>query len=324
MGIDLINIPYWVIILTSVLMGTLYGTILAYLDIWIDRQRLSRLSAGRIILLKAIVYPNVLLLIIVLDRYGLASLLNNYSDGIYREWVGSHVTWSYFYISLLLYTAIMAALISFINQMNNRFGHGVLIPLLLGRYRAPQEQERFFMFLDLRSSTAHAEKLGHIEYSSLIQDCFADLNQVLTRNYAEVYQYVGDEVVITWAARVGLRDQACLSLFFDFRDELHSRKDHYLNSYGFIPEFKAGLHFGMVTAVEVGQIKREIAYHGDTINTAARIQEQCNQLDKTFLISETIFSLIPNTNTKYTFGSLGNISLKGRESSMDLYSVETA
>jgi len=29
---------------------------------------------------------------------------------------------------------------------------------------------------------------------------------------------------------------------------------------------------------EVGEIKTEIAYHGDTINTAARIQEQCNVL----------------------------------------------
>lgn len=323
MGKDSFLVPYWVIVLASVLMGILYGIILAFIDIWIDRQRLGRLSAGRNILIKAIIYPIVLFIIIGFIRYGLYSHLNNYFDGIYTGLIESHLAWRYLYLALLIYSALMSAAISFINHMNSSFGPGVIIPLLLGRYKRPREEERFFMFLDLKSSTAHAEKLGHLEYSSLIKDCFSDLNQVLTKNYAEVYQYVGDEVVISWHSIAGLKKLACLSLFFDFRDELSRKKDHYIQSYGFIPEFKAGLHFGMITAVEVGHIKREIAYHGDTINTAARIQAECNKLDKTFLISDTIISLIPQNNTTYNFGSLGNIPLKGKDSTVELFYVET-
>jgi adenylate cyclase len=37
----------------------------------------------------------------------------------------------------------------------------------------------------------------------------------------------------------------------------------------------------------VGDIKRDIAYHGDTLNTAARIQSVCNQYNKRFLTSTT-------------------------------------
>lgn len=324
MGIDAFLVSYWVIVVNCILMGIIYGIILTFVDIWIDRQRPGRLSAGRNILIKAIIYPIILFIIIGFSRYGLFNHLNNYFDGIYTDLIESHLAWRYLYLSLLLYSALMSVAISLINHMNSSFGPGVLIPLLLGKYKTPKERERFFMFLDLKSSTAHAEKLGHLEYSSLIQDCFSDLNQVLRKNYVEVYQYVGDEIVITWPARAGLKNLSCLSLFYDFRDELSGKKDYYVQSYGFIPEFKAGLHFGMITAVEVGQIKREIAYHGDTINTTARIQAECNKLDKTFLISDTIFSLIPQNNTTYNFGSMGNIALKGKDSTVELFYVESA
>lgn len=314
---------YALLALVSVFMGILFGILLGLIDIWIDNSRSGRLSVGRIILLKVIVYPVVLLLIILLVRFGLSSHLNSYFDGIYTELIESPLTWRYFYASLLVYTSLMAAAISFINQMNARFGPGVLIPLLLGRYRTPKAQERFFMFLDLRSSTTHAEKLGHIEYSSMIKDCFSDLNNVLTRNNAEIYQYVGDEAVITWPAKEGKRKMACLSLFFDFKGELNRRKDHYIKNYGFIPEFKAGLHCGIITAVEVGRIKREIAYHGDTINTAARIQAMCNQLDASFLVSDAVLSLLPDDSQPYHFESLGNIALKGKDKTVELFSVKT-
>ncbi|WP_219011061.1 hypothetical protein [Aquimarina litoralis] len=47
------------------------------------------------------------------------------------------------------------------------------------------------MFLDLNSSTSIAEKIGHMKYSQLIQDCFDQLD--MTEDFgAEIYQYVGD------------------------------------------------------------------------------------------------------------------------------------
>lgn len=322
MGEASFPLSFSAIAVTSVFMGVVFGVILGSTDLWIDKSVLGQLSLGRIILIKVLMYPVVLLFIIGMVRYGLSIHLNNYFDGIYTELIESPLTWRYFYLSLLIYTAIMAALISFINQMNSRFGPGVLIPLFLGGYRRPREQERFFMFLDLRSSAAYAEKLGHLEYSSMIKDCFADLNNVLTKNSAEVYQYVGDEAVLTWPAGEGKRKMACLSLFFDFRDELHGRKNYYIKKYGMTPEFKAGLHYGLITAVEVGRIKRELAYHGDTINTAARIQSMCNSYGKSLLISDTVLSALPHIKTAFNIGPLGSISLKGKNNAVELFSVE--
>jgi adenylate cyclase len=40
--------------------------------------------------------------------------------------------------------------------------------------------------------------------------------------------------------------------------------------------FKAGLYFGKVVSAQIGDLKREIVYNGDVLNTTARIQAECN------------------------------------------------
>jgi adenylate cyclase len=177
----------------------------------------------------------------------------------------------------------MTLLISFINQVNKKYGPGVLLPLLFGRYRTPKEEERIFMFMDLKSSTATAEKLGHLKYSSFIRDCFSDINEVLFPSRAQVYQYVGDEIVVAWPEHAGLKYYFCINFYFACKNQFSLRAQYYLTNYGLVPEFKAGLHSGMVTAVEIGELKRDIAYHGDTLNTAARIQSVYNEYGKSLL-----------------------------------------
>lgn len=62
----------------------------------------------------------------------------------------------------------------------------------------------------------------------------------------------------------------------------------YTNKYGLNPEFKAGVNSGSVTVAEVGEMKREIVYHSDAINTALKIQDVCQDYDKDLLISEVM------------------------------------
>ena len=81
-------------------------------------------------------------------------------------------------------------------------GKGNLLKIVTGQFYVPKEDRRIFMFLDLRSSTAVAERLGHVQYSLLIQDCFRDL-AVVEDFMAEVYQYVGDEAVLVWKIEEG-------------------------------------------------------------------------------------------------------------------------
>ena len=41
---------------------------------------------------------------------------------------------------------------------------------------------------------------------------------------------------------------------------------------------------------EVGVVKKEVAYHGDVINTSARIQAECNKHKVPILISEELLN----------------------------------
>ena len=189
------------------------------------------------------------------------------------------------------YCFVVGVLIDGGRQVSLRFGPGNLLPVLNGTYRVPTEVERVFMFLDLQSSTAIAERLGHVRYSAFVRDCFRDL-AVVHEHGAEVYQYVGDEAVLTWTYReafgqagAGLRQNACLAAFFAFERALLRRNDYYIEAYGVIPVFKAGLHCGPTMVAEVGTVKREIAYHGDAVNTAARIQGLCNERGARLLVS---------------------------------------
>lgn len=87
------------------------------------------------------------------------------------------------------------------------------------------------------------------------------------------------------------------------------------------PEFKASLHVGKVTVVEIGEVKRDLAYHGDTINTAARIQSMCNEYQKKLLVSD-LFAEVSMLYEYFTTQKLGSILLKGKTIPVGILSVE--
>ena len=136
----------------------------------------------------------------------------------------------------------------------------------------------------------------------------------------EIYQYVGDEVVLTWKIKEGESVNHCLQAYFSYADYLQNRADYYTSKYGIIPFFKAGMHIGQVTVVEVGEIKREIAYHGDTLNIAARIQDQCKVYKKPFLVSESVTEYI-KLPCEFEFQKIEEKTLRGKLTTTVIYGV---
>jgi len=132
---------------------------------------------------------------------------------------------------------------------------------------------------------------------------------------------VGDEAVLTWNLADGLHNMNCIQFFYAYKAQLQKRKRHYRKNFGILPEFKAGLEMGTVTAAEVGEIKKEIAYHGDVLNTAARIQGRCNEFGKFLLISENLEQEIHKISQVPT-ELMGDIQLRGKKRSVKIYAVE--
>lgn len=303
-----VQFEVWESILAAFITGPVLGSISGYAQILTEEKGYNRISFPKLLALR-MVYAILFLVSLITLAYAIYGKNITYFDFAFEP--GSFAI----YVYILSVDIFMFGL----RQVNLFLGSNNLWKLFRGKFYTPREEERIFMFLDLQSSTKHAEILGHIKYSKLIQDCFIDLG-IVVENEAEIYQYVGDEAVLTWKLKDGLKDQNCLKAYFNFKQRLIKRKEHYLQHYNFMPFFKAGMQAGIVTVAEVGKYKKEIAYHGDTINTAARIQGKCNEFKQDLLISERLKNELSPTG--FVFDKLGCVALKGKETQLPLYSVQ--
>ncbi len=312
-------------LLVSILVSLLGGAAIASFEVLYFNKLLRKKAFGKTLILKTSFY------LINIFIFTSLAIITVASIGLDKPFFHTEVFYSYFnylnnriFILIMLYWSIAVMTGLFMLQISDKLGQGVLINFLLGRYHQPKEEIRVFMFLDLKSSTSYAEEYGHLKYSQLIRDCFYDLTDVVVNRDASIYQYVGDEVILTWDLGKGVKDNNCINAFFEFDKTIKDRSDYYLNNYGLIPEFKAGLHYGEVVITEIGGAKKEIAYHGDTVNTTARIQDACNRLKTCLLVSADLLSILSDEkiDEKFMIESNGIVKLKGKKYDIGIFSVE--
>ena len=303
------------IVMFSVL---LFSPLLGLIDIILEEDKFRNYSLGLNVLTAGALYTILLMGAISLIRlyllsYGKSFLLNEMSLNLLTQ------HWSNYFMILSIHTGFMSLIIGFVNQLSKRFGPGMLLPLFSGKYKYPREEERIFMFLDLSCSTKLAEQLGHIKYSALIKDSFLDIDKMVKKYNAEIYQYVGDEVVLSWPLEKA-KNLEYIDFFYGVDQLFREKEAYYKSNYSIAPIFKAGVHLGKVTAVEVGDLKKDIAYHGDTLNVAARLEGLCKIHSQPLLISEAVYNLV-NIESKYYSTSLGPQYLKGRSNPVEVYSI---
>lgn len=247
-------------------------------------------------------------------------MIGLFSGRTLTEFIDSLFFKSQFY--LIGYCLILFSLMIFVSHISSLLGKGVLINLLIGKYHKPVQEERIFMFLDLCSATEIAEKLDPFEYSAFLKDFFLDIDEAVIESKGAIIQFVGDEVVIVWKVKDGIERNNCVRFFPLAKSRILRKKQYYIDKYGVIPKFKAGLHHGNIVITEVGGTKQEIAYHGDTINTTAHIRSECTHSKKDLLISADLLSILGNIDQKYNIESVGIANLKGKKNVIGLFSIK--
>jgi len=306
--------------LESGLFGIFFGFWFIIVNRLSEQWRLERLGFGRTILAKSGIYL-LGFAIIVLLVYQIINALDYYPDE-FLSLVAFGSNLKLMMGGVFFSMIVLILLLNFILQSIKNMGNYNLESFLTGKYRKPVVEDRTFLFLDLKGSTSHAEKLGYLVYSQMIKDCMDDVNFLLPRYKAEVYQYVGDEVVITWKTDEAVDNLNFIEIFYAFERLLEKRAGHYKKKYDMFPIFKAGANSGRVTATEIGVVNRDLAFHGDVLNTAARLQEQCNKLERRLLMSGHLKHQIGNMySIPYDFEFMGNQQLKGKHDNVDVYAV---
>ena len=313
-------------LISSLLYTTLGAFLMGFVQGWIEVVWMKKKFRNRSFWVKILFKGGFYLVLIILFLVTLTLLTNSFRynanpwepeviKSLY-QFIGAFAFWS-----IVFYIAVIIDVALFFSEVRDYLGGGIFYNYSFGTYFKPKKENRIFMFLDMKSSTTIAEKMGHTQYFELIKSYYADMTDALLETSGEIYQYVGDEIVVSWPQKEGLINNNCLKCFQKINDSIQNAGEEYKTRFGFIPEFKAGLHLGEVTTGEIGILKKEIIYTGDVLNTAARIQALCNQYSSKILISESLKDQLHKTDG-LTITEIGVIELRGKTNSMPLYKVD--
>src|SRR5213595_1792049 len=213
----------------SVLMGLPLGVMFGLLELFVfpkAETRFRQWSFTKILIFKTLLYTAVIYVVTV----ALATI-SGLHEG--RQWSELPILLaSPGLLILVAYSLVIYGLLLFFLQINNLLGEGILWKFIRGKYHKPREEERIFMFLDMKSSSTIAEQLGHVRFYTLLNELFHEISQPVLQTKAEIYQYIGDEVVLTWEIEHGLENSNCLKAFFMFQENLHRNSVNYIKEFG--------------------------------------------------------------------------------------------
>jgi len=307
------------VLIFASLANVMVGAIVGVLEVVYLEKRFSNRTLWVKIFYKFLIYLTLLISIIVI----LFPLAYSLDTGIslleVDPWqkLGRFLISTSFLITLFhLSVRLMVSLIY--SAISENLGHHVFLNFIYGKYHHPKIEKRIFMFLDMKSSTTIAETLGHIKYFKLLDTYYNIMSDPIINSFGEVYQYIGDEIVISWNPEQGINQANCIKCFFDIQNRLNEQKEVLFHEFGFEIGFKAGIHFGEVTIGEIGALKKEIVFTGDVLNTAARIQGLCKKYQTDFLLSEPVYSIL-DLDVIYRSENLGDLPLKGKQEKVGVY-----
>jgi adenylate cyclase len=225
-------------------------------------------------------------------------------------------------VFLFIMSAIISVIINMFKAIRQKVGVHNFSKIVSGYYRKPREEERIFIFIDLISSTKYAEQLGHRQYSKFLQKCFEPLGLLEIKYRAMQYQIIGDEVVLTWYSKNIQNFRYAVKFYYEFIYTLGCRQEEFEREFGIIPNFTASINSGKIMVSEVGSVKSEIAFHGDVLNTAARIQKQCKSYNRQLLVTKAFATKFEEVSQGFKTEWVAKDLLIGKKHHVDIFAVE--
>ena len=222
--------------------------------------------------------------------------------------------------ALIMYIFVIVLLANFVLQMDRKMGQGVLKGFLTGRFSSPKEINVFILFLKLQHASDYIKVLGDQKFLQFFNEVIFDITNTIIFNKGNISSYDDDEILIIWEPKEGILDAQVMRTYFEIHEDIDLHKIRYFEKYGAVPRFTGAVHYGEVICGEIGEVKSEIRYSGETMNTAHRILELACR-EETLVISEAALELLrlPVVFESY---SLGENELRGRDRPVRLFGVK--
>ena len=183
-----------------------------------------------------------------------------------------------------------------------------------GKTSAKHYDEVSVLFTDFVNFTSTSEKIGVQEILNELNVCFTEFDAIMGKYGLEKIKTIGDAYLAVSGLPTNNPDHAknAVNAALEITDFIEKRKQTSPNAL----DIRIGIHSGPVIAGIVGVKKFAYDIWGDTVNTAARM-EQNSDVGK-INISETTFDLVKE---EVNCTHRGKIETKGK-GAMEMYFVE--
>jgi adenylate cyclase len=213
-----------------------------------------------------------------------------------------------------------ATLVTLIDTIRQFSGKSVIRNVLLGRYYHAKQEDLVFLFIDLKSSTPLAEKLGSETFFKLLNEFHSTVEDCARFWGGTIYKYLGDGQIVIWPSN---QADHSFQMILSLRNEFQELQGRAVGEYQYLKSFTAGLHRGPTLVGEIGNERREIGYWGDTVNTAQRIQSACKEHDTEILMSEEFFKILsPSIQRLVPSERILGVNLRGKTTPINLYKID--
>ncbi len=122
-----------------------------------------------------------------------------------------------------------------------------------------------------------------------------DASKPVADNRGEIYRYQDDGFVATWNWNAGMNPADIFKAVDDLYAAVEEGRALYESSFGVCPDFRVGIHGGKVIVCEEGDLRRNIAFYGDTINIAARMEAKAKSVGVDCVVTSDIATLHSDT-----------------------------
>lgn len=302
-------------------VGSILGLLIATLELFLFSRGAKKLKFIWLLILRGLLFFT-LITVVIFNGTVITQMIRNdtgYLETISAEYIQDYLSNNRF-LRAVVYTLVFAFAVNFVRMISRKMGQGMLVSYILGTYYTPVHQTRIIMFLKVAESKEILRKLGSAKLHKFLNELYYDLSVPVVRNSGIIYEYIEELMVISWAMDKGLKNASCIRVFFDIQNTLKSKKEKYLVKYGFVPHVQAALHTGSVVRAEIGEVKTQIAFHGDTMNTTSRILYKCRELKLNILASDQLVRMIGLPRI-YNKVSVGEIDLRGKQEDIKLFEI---
>ncbi len=149
--------------------------------------------------------------------------------------------------------------------------------------------EASIMFFDIRGSTTLAENIGPQAYATQISLLFGDLIEIIFANGGSINELLGDGILATFGCPFSKGNDAAnaVNAAVEIEKHMHALNTERVRKEKPLYRFGIGIATGKIFAGNIGSEHMiKYAVMGDSVNTAARIEDLTKEHNYTTLIDE--------------------------------------